>query len=86
MVKVIVGPSSQIFYAHEGILTKVDYFDRTLNGGFMESKTREGNPARRRSSDLFLCSGVSLQRRIFSEVQDGGRHEGGQRSKEYSWL
>lgn len=41
MVKVIVGPSSQIFYAHEGILTKVDYFDRTLSGGFMESKTRE---------------------------------------------
>lgn len=41
MVKIIVGPSSETFYAHEGILTKVDYFDRTLNGEFLESKTRE---------------------------------------------
>ncbi|KAI5841035.1 hypothetical protein DFP73DRAFT_556623 [Morchella snyderi] len=40
MVKVTVG-GTQTFYAHEGILSKSDFFQKALNGGFKEASTRE---------------------------------------------
>lgn len=40
MVKVKVG-SKETFYAHEGILSKSVFFERALNGEFLEATTRE---------------------------------------------
>lgn len=43
MVKIIAGtsPNSRTFYAHEGILSKTQFFNRALNGKFQEATTRE---------------------------------------------